>query len=98
MLPEAFTYRDLFNKLRLVPCVLPFPLSLTPSSSASLVERRTDPAHSARTRTARRSKSATDIPAYVVEHADELRYLLPGEGNCIREDAPGRASSSRRRP
>ncbi|GAA5938196.1 hypothetical protein JCM3775_002913 [Rhodotorula graminis] len=59
MLPEAYTYRDLFNKLRLVP-----------------------------------SKSATDIPTYVVEHADELRYLLPGEGNCIREDAPGRSSSS----
>ncbi|GAA5914564.1 hypothetical protein JCM8208_001204 [Rhodotorula glutinis] len=54
MLPEAYTYRELFNKLRLVP-----------------------------------SKSATDIPTYVVEHADELRYLLPGEGNCIREDAPG---------
>ncbi|TNY23619.1 glycosyltransferase family 17 protein [Rhodotorula diobovata] len=55
MLPEAYTYRDLFNKLRLVP-----------------------------------SKSAVDVPTYVVEHADELRYLLPGEGNCIREDAPGR--------
>lgn len=35
-----------------------------------------------------RSKSAVDIPSYVVEHADELRYLLPGPGNCIREDAP----------
>ncbi|GAA5845697.1 hypothetical protein JCM9279_006075 [Rhodotorula babjevae] len=63
MLPEAYTYRDLFNKLRLVP-----------------------------------SKSATDVPSYVVEHADELRYLLPGEGNCVREDAPGRTSSSRWRP
>ncbi|BGP06009.1 hypothetical protein OF846_001674 [Rhodotorula toruloides] len=53
MLPEAYTYRDFFNKMRLVP-----------------------------------SKSAVDIPSYVVEHADELRYLLPGPGNCIREDAP----------
>ncbi|BGP37911.1 hypothetical protein JCM10450v2_001847 [Rhodotorula kratochvilovae] len=53
MLPEAYTYRDLFNKMRLLP-----------------------------------SKSAVDIPSYVVEHADELRYLLPGEGNCVREDAP----------
>ncbi|KAK4332888.1 Glycosyltransferase family 17 protein [Rhodotorula toruloides] len=53
MLPEAYSYRDFFNKIRLVP-----------------------------------SKSAVDIPSYVVEHADELRYLLPGPGNCIREDAP----------
>ncbi|GAA6051828.1 hypothetical protein JCM3770_005486 [Rhodotorula araucariae] len=53
MLPEAYTYRDLFNKMRLLP-----------------------------------SKSAVDVPSYVVEHADELRYLLPGKGNCVREDAP----------
>ncbi|GJN88595.1 hypothetical protein Rhopal_001561-T1 [Rhodotorula paludigena] len=56
MLPEAYTYRDLFNKMRLLP-----------------------------------SKSAVDVPSYVVEHADELRYLLPGEGNCIRQDAPPKA-------
>lgn len=33
-------------------------------------------------------QSAVDIPSYVVEHPDELRYLLPGPGHCIREDAP----------
>ncbi|GAA5993505.1 hypothetical protein JCM5350_006742 [Sporobolomyces pararoseus] len=34
------------------------------------------------------SKSAMNIPNYVVEHAKDLKYLLPGKGNCIREDAP----------
>ncbi|GAA5910890.1 uncharacterized protein JCM6883_000637 [Sporobolomyces salmoneus] len=32
------------------------------------------------------SKSAINIPDYVVEHAKELKYLLPG--GCRREDAP----------
>jgi beta-1,4-mannosyl-glycoprotein beta-1,4-N-acetylglucosaminyltransferase len=27
-----------------------------------------------------------NIPNYVVEHAKDLKYLLPGDGNCIRED------------
>ncbi|GAA6012494.1 hypothetical protein JCM11491_004350 [Sporobolomyces phaffii] len=34
------------------------------------------------------SKSAMNVPDYVVRHADALKYLLPGKGNCIREDAP----------
>ncbi|GAA5957584.1 hypothetical protein JCM3765_001445 [Sporobolomyces pararoseus] len=34
------------------------------------------------------SKSGMNVPNYVVEHAKELKYLLPGKGNCIREDAP----------
>ncbi|KWU46420.1 glycosyltransferase family 17 protein [Rhodotorula sp. JG-1b] len=53
MLPEAYTYRDLIDKVRIRP-----------------------------------KQSAVDIPSYVVEHPDELRYLLPGPGHCIREDAP----------
>lgn len=53
MLPEAYNYRDLFDRMRIRP-----------------------------------KQSAVDIPTYVVEHPDEMRYLLPGPGNCIREDAP----------
>ncbi|GAA5848503.1 hypothetical protein JCM8547_004533 [Rhodosporidiobolus lusitaniae] len=53
MLPEAYSFRDLFNKMRLIP-----------------------------------SKSAVNLPSYVAAHANDVRYLLPGEGNCIREDAP----------
>ncbi|GAA5989233.1 hypothetical protein JCM10908_001217 [Rhodotorula pacifica] len=52
MLPEAYTYRDLIDKVRIRP-----------------------------------KQSAVDIPSYVVEHPKELRYLLPGPGHCIREDA-----------
>lgn len=25
-----------------------------------------------------------NVPSYVVEHAKDLKYLLPGKGNCIR--------------
>ncbi|GAA6009101.1 hypothetical protein JCM10207_004093 [Rhodosporidiobolus poonsookiae] len=53
MLPEAYSYRDLFNKMRLLP-----------------------------------SRSAVALPSYVAEHAEDLKYLLPGPRNCIREDAP----------
>ncbi|GAA5830242.1 hypothetical protein JCM11251_001281 [Rhodosporidiobolus azoricus] len=54
MLPEAYSWRELFNKMRLIP-----------------------------------SKSAVNLPSYVAAHADQVRYLLPGEGNCVREDAKG---------
>ncbi|GAA5968153.1 hypothetical protein JCM11641_003750 [Rhodosporidiobolus odoratus] len=53
MLPEAYSYRDLINKMKLLP-----------------------------------SYSATHLPLYVAQHASDLKYLLPGEGNCVRDDAP----------
>ncbi|GAA5931407.1 uncharacterized protein JCM15063_001458 [Sporobolomyces koalae] len=34
------------------------------------------------------SRSALNVPSYIVKHSKQLKYLLPGPGNCMREDAP----------
>ncbi|GAA6063288.1 hypothetical protein JCM10212_004670 [Sporobolomyces blumeae] len=39
------------------------------------------------------SSSAVNLPSYVVRNANRFRYLLPGKGNCIREDSPDRLST-----
>jgi beta-1,4-mannosyl-glycoprotein beta-1,4-N-acetylglucosaminyltransferase len=79
MLPEAYTYRDLIDKVRIRPCVAFF-LTFSPPAHVLTGADRVSWKNS--------KQSAVDIPSYVVEHPDELQYLLPGPGHCIREDAP----------
>lgn len=115
MLPEAYSYRDLFNKMRLIPSVFPpvlpplhsLPLTpfvslLRPVSALRPVLTLTPSTPTLHHITSHlhlsiivhtpfeffSSKSAVSLPSYVAAHADEVRYLLPGVGNCRREDAP----------